>query len=180
YYVRHIPTEIVSLEQMAMQIADANSITYADIRAVWEAIISLVIKTLRYGNRVELSELGTFSLKIKSTSPIKDNHKILNSQIKFNGISFTPSAYLLKSMKGLDFQKKSTHPTSDFSGAQRQEQIMSLFLKNRFIYTKQCSQINNCSNSTSTSDLKSLVKQKLIEKTGSGNRVLYCLPARSM
>jgi len=56
----------LTLHQLAEAIADISTVSSADTYAVLESLISLIPKELAKGNVVELGDLGSFFVRIKT------------------------------------------------------------------------------------------------------------------
>lgn len=73
--------------------------TRGDIRLVLTSMSEKMIDYLSQGYAVHIKELGTFSITLKSDTPISDNNEAVNSHITIKNISFRPEKQILDRLR---------------------------------------------------------------------------------
>ena len=104
YYARACEREKVSLNKVADMLASRSTLSRADIIANLVGLVDLIPKLLLDNRTVELGELGTFSLNLKSYAsdkPRTDGFRLIKSA----NISFRPSPYLKDAVKYPEYSK---------------------------------------------------------------------------
>jgi len=107
YYARACERKKVDLDELADILQRASSLTRGDIVATLVGLVDLIPELLLQNNTIELGELGTFSLNLKSEGseePRVDGFRL----IKGAEISFRPSPRLKQAVKIVDYKKSKT------------------------------------------------------------------------
>ena len=107
YYARACDRTKISLDQVAGTLARRSSLSRADVVATLVGLVDLIPELLLDNHTVELDELGTFSLNLKSDGseePRADGYRL----IKGAEISFRPSPQLKQAVKNVDYSKSKT------------------------------------------------------------------------
>lgn len=73
--------------------------TRGDIQLVLTSMAEKMIDYLSQGYAVRIKELGTFSITLKSDTPISDNNEAVNSHITIKNISFRPEKQILNRLR---------------------------------------------------------------------------------
>lgn len=104
YYVRLTKSVKYDLDQVAETIADRSALTKADVVATLVSLENLIPKLLIDGCRVELGNLGTFSLQAESESS-KDESKISWRSFKKLTTRFRPGKALKIHLSSVKFRQ---------------------------------------------------------------------------
>ena len=107
YYARACDRKKVTLDEIADTLSHRSSLTRSDIVATIVGLVDLIPDLLMNNNTVELGDLGTFSLNLKSDgadAPRTDGYRL----IKGTEISFRPSPRLKQTIKVVDYTKSKT------------------------------------------------------------------------
>jgi len=107
YYVRACERRKITLGQLADTLVKRSSLSRSDIIGALTGMIDLIPELLLDNNTVELGELGTFSLNLKSNASVEprtDGFRLIKSA----AISFRPSPRLKKAVKNPEFVKSKT------------------------------------------------------------------------
>ena len=87
YYPSFVSSGRVSLRQLSRRIAESSTLSSVDVRAVLEALLTILPQEMANGNIVELGDFGTFRLKIKTTSSdfpnLVSSRNIIKAQPRF-------------------------------------------------------------------------------------------------
>ncbi|MFV0377589.1 MAG: HU family DNA-binding protein [Mangrovibacterium sp.] len=104
YYARACERQKASIDDLADLLAKRSSLSHGDIVATLYGLAHLIPELLLENRTVELGELGTFSLNLKSVGaeqPRIDGYRL----IKGAEISFRPSLRLKQAVRNVDYTK---------------------------------------------------------------------------
>lgn len=73
--------------------------TRGDIQLVFTSISEKMLDYMLQGYAVNIKELGTFSVTLKSKSPIKNNDKAVNSVVTIKNIIFRPEKQFIEQLR---------------------------------------------------------------------------------
>ena len=107
YYARACDRTKATLDELADALALRSSLTRGDVVSTLVGLIDLIPELLLDNRTVELGELGTFSLNLKSEGsdePRTDGFRL----IKSTEISFRASTRLKRAVKRADYTKSKT------------------------------------------------------------------------
>lgn len=107
YYARACERKKVTIDQLANALAKRSSLSRSDIIATLTGMIDLMPELLLDNNTVELGELGTFSLNLKSNAseePRIDGYRLIKSA----DISFRPGTKMKKAVSSPEYVKSKT------------------------------------------------------------------------
>lgn len=80
----------VDINELAQEMAAESTVTRHDIKAVVSSLEDHILSNLRRGNTVKLGDLGSFSLKLRS-SLVDKPENVNPSMVKGVRVQFTPS-----------------------------------------------------------------------------------------
>ncbi|WP_163709654.1 HU family DNA-binding protein [Mangrovibacterium lignilyticum] len=107
YYARACERRKVTLDEIADTLSHRSSLTRGDVVATLVGLVDLIPDLLLNNNTVELGELGTFSLNLKSkgsVEPRADGFRLIDRA----DISFLPSPRMKKAVKNAEYSKSKT------------------------------------------------------------------------
>lgn len=107
YYAASVSKGIVGTKELAEEISRSCSLTQADIYAAIASLQRLIEKKLHEGYKVELEDIGIFSLS--ATSPGFDVPEACTpGKVKAGKICFLASKKLKKGLQFVTFEKEKT------------------------------------------------------------------------
>ena len=93
----------VTTKELAEDIADRTALHRVDVQAVLDVLSTVVIANLKKGLGVQLGELGSFAVRLKSLSTdTKEEFKVEN--ITNSAIRYTPSAVIKAGLKTIAYR----------------------------------------------------------------------------
>jgi predicted histone-like DNA-binding protein len=104
YYATIKSKELISFDELILQISDGSSLRESDIRAAVTALLNVMIKQLTAGRSIQLGDLGNFSLGINSDGVVNEE-EVNASLIKRVKIRYRATAKLKRKLKSLHFIK---------------------------------------------------------------------------
>lgn len=104
YYPSVKTTGRTTLRQLSEEIADISTVSSVDVMAVLEAFLMLIPQKLIEGHIVELGDLGTFLLRIRSEGA--DSPEAITARsIKQVLVRFNPGKRFKEALRRITFQK---------------------------------------------------------------------------
>lgn len=164
----------VSSKDIADYIARSSGFTAATTKGVLEALSEAISDHLQNGYIVDLGEIGSFSISLKSR-PVKDKKEIRASSISFGRINFNASKNMKDRFKVLTLERDNEAGSTNYTSSQRKERALRLFSKDQYFTSTQYAAQNSCNRSTALRDLSELLSESKIKKIGHGKTVLYLL-----
>ncbi|MCW0482230.1 HU family DNA-binding protein [Gaoshiqia sediminis] len=107
YYARACDRRKITLDELADMLEKRSSLSRGDIIGTLVGMIDLIPDLLLNNHTIELGQLGTFSLNLKSHAseePRTDGFRLIKSA----DISFRPSPRLKQAVKYPDYTKSKT------------------------------------------------------------------------
>lgn len=96
----------MTLRNLADQIADISTVSSLDTLAVLEGLLKIIPREIAKGNIVELGDLGSFRVRIKSEG--SDTAEEVNATNIVNILPhFVPGKLFKKTLRMADFEKGS-------------------------------------------------------------------------
>ena len=160
-HARIVPRGTIHTQEIAEEIADSCGYSTATTKG-----------NLRYGYTVELDDLGSFSISLKSR-PVMDKKEIRSWSVNFGNVHFKGSKKLKNRLKSIDLERDSDACATSYSPEQRKGRMLIASEEKEFFTAAQYMRLNGCNRSTAVRDLKELIEDGRIKKLGYGKAVLY-------
>ena len=97
-HARIVPRGTIHTLEIAEEIADSCGYSTATTKGMLDALAKVISKNLRYGYTVELDDLGSFSISLKSR-PVMDKKEIRSWSVNFGNVHFKGSKKLKNRLK---------------------------------------------------------------------------------
>lgn len=104
FYAKPAFNGIKDIDNLAVEISRATSMTKADVKAVLDILVEIIPAHLLDGYIVQLGELGTFRMAFSSKGVDKPE-ELLATYIRDIRIMYKPSTTLKSETKKVSFQK---------------------------------------------------------------------------
>ncbi|MBP3773849.1 MAG: HU family DNA-binding protein [Bacteroidaceae bacterium] len=104
-YARPVGGQTVTTEQLARFIEKGTTATRGDIRLVLSALADEIVFQLREGNRVQVDDLGTFSIAMEGQAGRDRNGRLLLKGARIRSVRFRPCRQLMQKMGSVQFTR---------------------------------------------------------------------------
>lgn len=94
----------VTLRQLTQRIAEISTVSSVDTVAVLEALLTVIPRELAAGNIVQLGDLGSFSLRVRSQGA-DTPEEVTASHITKTMTTFRPGKRFKDTLKSITFEK---------------------------------------------------------------------------
>lgn len=174
-HARVIPQGTLNTKRMCKIISDNSTLSSADVKGVLEALNFWMGFYLAEGNSIELEGLGYFSPTLKSHQTVdeKGRNKVI---AQADTVGFRCATSLKEAVReaGLEMvkQQKKTLPDTD----ERKMNILAHVNKNVSINCSTAMAINNSNRYLALNDLKELVEEEKLIRTGGSRQTVYIWP----
>lgn len=172
FHARLVPYGVVRTEEIIDHISEASSFSSGDVKGLLDSLSRAIAMYLERGYTVDIDELGTFSVSLKS-EPIENPKKVTAHSVHFRNVHYKADKKLMNRLKGMHLEKADEGSATLYTPEQRQKRGLSYLDKHEYINQRSYAQINGCSPTTAKNDLKELLDKGLIRKLGSGRAVIY-------
>ena len=119
---KYYPTVVLSQEmtqkQIVEQIADRCTLTGSDIKAVLDALMTVIKRSLANGSTVRLGDLGSFRPSVSGRG-IEDASKFGANTVKKARVIYVPSAEIKEAGKLYSFSKSGVSTASEDGGDEK-------------------------------------------------------------
>ena len=182
YIPRLVSSGTVTLKQLCHEINAGNSITPSDVKAVLSALSAYMAQHLRDGHTIDIDDLGTFRLSLKSLKPIDyfDDNTAAR-QLALSRIIFTPKKEFFHrctplSYHRVDKPRRKSPVLTDDQILERMAVYMSQ-VKEPLFTTRDFMHATGIGHTTACKRLKSLVASGRIKRMGHDlHHPYYILP----
>lgn len=171
YIPRLVSSGTVTLKQLCHEINAGNSITPSDVKAVLSALSAYMAQHLRDGQTIDIDDLGTFRLSLKSLKPIDyfDDNTAAR-QLALSRIIFTPKKEFFHrctplSYHRVDKPRRKSPVLTDDQILERMAVYMSQ-VKEQLFTTRDFMHATGIGHTTACKRLKSLVASGRIKRMG--------------
>ena len=170
---RVVPFNTVTPKDLAEQVQELSTASTADVSVVLEALRKVMIREIKYGNRVHLDGFGYFMMTLEC-EPIDDERKIRAESIQFKSISFKPEANLKKEFKTISLERtQSKRHSLIITDDAIMEKLAAYFATNRFISRQEFQALCGLRQTAAIQRLKHLTAMGLLNKVGSPHFPMY-------
>ena len=104
YYAQVVLAPEMKQKQIVDQIADRCTLTGSDIKAVLDALMTVIMRNLATGSPVRLGDLGSFRPSV-SGKGVEDASKCGASSVKKASVIYVPSAEIKEAVRQYSFTK---------------------------------------------------------------------------
>ncbi|MDH6535699.1 hypothetical protein D0T51_11490 [Parabacteroides sp. 52] len=181
-HARVISKGTMRMDDLCAELRDLG-VNSAQIKAVLDAAGKFIGKSLTNGYHVELEEIGTFSLSLRSNQveEIQDDSgeeeypEGILTQVAIDRINFRGNPKLLKHIRQSASLEKVSTPLFSASLKKRKARMLSYLQEQGYISGLKYAEINNCSRYQSKKDLSGFEAEGLIQAKGKGSHRVYVL-----
>ena len=99
-----VPQEKMSMEEMGAITQQRCTVTQSDVKAAWSMLQVIIAEALANGQRVELGELGTLSIDVRTKELKEPGNRLRATDIEVGSISFKPGVLLQKQLSRVTFK----------------------------------------------------------------------------
>ena len=167
-----VNSKLTTTKELAEYINFACSVTESDIAAVLQALGKCVCDELLDGNRVEIDNIGTFSLSL-TCGRKKLEDRVTKNDIRVKNILFTPCAEMKQAMRGADIVSGGPNPNKRLTDEVILRRLAKYFEEHEFMQRRNFESVCECSRYTATKKLKELVKAGKLRAMGAKNVRFY-------
>lgn len=167
-HARAIPGGTRRMKDICNVICQRSSISSADVKAVLDSFVWYIGFTLKYGEHIELEDLGYFSPSLR-TQKTADGKSV----VTVDGVNFRCSENLKKELRTAKLEKEKS-PKSP-SPEKRKERMLEYLKENGTITTPVYASLNDCSHYRAKADLDQYVKDNMVVRVGSSTHVSFIL-----
>ena len=167
-----VNSKLITTKELAEYINFACSVTESDIAAVLQALGKCVCDELLDGNRVEIDNIGTFSLSL-TCGRKKLEDRVTKNDIRVKNILFTPCTEMKQAMRGADIVSGGPNPNKRLTDEVILRRLAKYFEEHEFMQRRNFESVCECSRYTATKKLKELVKAGKLRAMGAKNVRFY-------
>ena len=168
----------VTTVELAKEIAASCTIKEADVAGVLTALSQRVQSTLLDGNRVELGEIGTFSVTLTCGNKHRAD-KVTSRDIKVRRIAFAPSKELTHAMRGATMRSAGPMRTKQLTLEEAEERLATHFATHTELYRSEVESICECTRYRATQFIEAFIKAGKLQVAGRKNGRHYVAMAGS-
>lgn len=167
-HARALPNATKKMDDICEMICERASLSSADVKSVLDSFVWVIDHSLRYGNHVELEDLGYFSPSLR-TQKTNDG----KMTVRVDGVNFRCSEKLKKKLRDTHLEKqKKAH---SYTLEERKNRMLNYLDRNEDITTPVYAGLNNCSYYKASDDLRKFTETEIICRLGKGTHVMYVL-----
>ena len=160
YNVVPVPTDKMSLDEIASTIAEGTTFSVPDCKGAIAALPRAISKGLSHGSEVELKGVGRFRLVLTTKKPITSPTAVRPSDVIIKRISFEPDEELMAHLANIQFKAADKDKYKAPANADEQEQLLSdYFYDHDDIDVNKLSDLLSCSVTTARKRLKVLLSR---------------------
>jgi predicted histone-like DNA-binding protein len=167
-HARAIPGGTRRMKDICNIICERSSISSADVKAVLDSFVWYIGFTLKYGEHIELEELGYFSPSLRTQKTPEGK-----SVVTVDGVNFRCSEKLKKELRSAELEREKS-PKS-ITPQKRKERMLEYFKENETITTPAYATLNACSHYRAKADLDQYLKENIVIRVGSSTHVCFIL-----
>jgi len=177
-YPHVIPNGTITSSQITELIASYTTFTAGELDGMIRMLSDTIISYLLEGYRVQLSDLGYFSLKLATDRVVTDKKELRAESIRIDNVNFRPSAEFKKRVKngrvkrlpGKEFRK-----SGNLSVETRKELLTEYLKKNPYITRTQYSCLVGILKNKALQDLHTFTKEGLLIRHGRSPHMWFSL-----
>lgn len=99
-----VPNEKIDIKDMGAISQQRCTVTQADVQAAWSVMEVIIAEALANGHHVELGQLGTLSLGVRTKELKEPGEKIRATDVELGSVSFKPGVFLQKQLRRVTFK----------------------------------------------------------------------------
>jgi len=174
YYPQSITLGTLSSDKLVKITSQYTGFNEAEIKGVLLGVFDTLTEWINLGYRVELSDFGYFTGKVKGRL-VEKKTDIRAQSIRFNNVNFRPSAKFKKALNGELSRVESVRfrQSSNLSMEELESRLMKYLEENGFINIVSYTRLTGRLKWKATQDLKLFVEKGLIVSRGRGNQKHY-------
>ena len=85
-----VPQEKIDIDEMGAISQQRCTVTQADVKAAWSMMQVIIADALANGHNVELGQLGTLSLNVRTKELKEPGEKIRGTEVELGSVTFRP------------------------------------------------------------------------------------------
>lgn len=184
YYPVTQPAQTYEAEQLYDYIERACSLTAGDVKGTLDALAHVIAHQLEAGNRVEIPEIGYFSVKIGSDQTFSSpSEKGVADHLFVDGIRFTPKASLRRRLETSNFHRtrspRAGEALPDDEAVETKVRAFFATSDEPYLTSRRMCQLLACSRTSANLRLKALTEAGVLKKVGFKRSPLYVLAEES-
>ena len=169
---------VVYTEHITKAISEITSFSSADVKGMLEAFKLVMKLHLDRGDSVELEELGTFGVALKSDYAATEA-ELIPKKVHFKRITFKAARTLTKDLTYMEFARCTDGSRlKQYTLERRRENMMNFLQKHDMITMTTYREINKCSRHIAEKDVKKEVENGLLIRCGYGPTTFYKLKVK--
>lgn len=99
-----VPQEKIDIEEMGAISQQRCTVTQSDVKAAWSMLEVIIADALANGHNVELGQLGTLSLGVRTKELKEPGEKIRATDVELGSVTFKPGILLQKQLRSVTFK----------------------------------------------------------------------------
>ena len=143
----------------------------AQIKGILDGLAVYIGESLRDGYHIELEDIGTFSLSVK-THPAEDPKKMI---VEVDSVNFKCSPKLKQRAKRAKLAVHKQSAASRLPLIKRKKNLLEYLQKNGSISVRGYARLNNCSDYQAKKDLDVFEEERVVELKGKGTHKIYII-----
>lgn len=180
YYPVTQPAQTYGAEQLYEYIEKACSLTTSDVKGALDALAHVIAHQLETGNRVEIPEIGYFSVKIGSDKTFNSStEKGAADHLFVDGIRFTPKASLRRRFETANFHRtrspRAGEALPDDEAVETKVREFFATSDEEYLTSRRLCQLLSCSYASANRRLKMLTEAGVLARVGYKRSPLYVL-----
>lgn len=175
-YPRIVSTKTVTTRELAKDIADGTTLNAGEVQAALFMLVQRIRRHLADGERVQLDDLGYFSLALECTRPVSDPSEVRAESIRLKDINFRPCKSMLEETQSL--LKPVRYPVKPREASKLSEEAIKARLDAYFQRTPAITrtnfmQITGIGRLRAYEELNRLLEEGYLRRVGGGRNVMY-------
>lgn len=142
----------------------------AQLKGILDGLAVYIGESLRDGYHIELEDIGTFSLSIK-TRHSDDSKKML---AEVNGVNFKCSKKLKNRAQKANLMPEK-EPAPRLSPDRRKKQLLNYLQNHRSISIREYARLTNCSLYQAKKELNAFEEERVVARMGNGTHKTYVI-----
>ena len=99
-----VPQEKIDVDEMGAISQQRCTVTQSDVKAAWSMMEVIIADALANGHNVELGQLGTLSLSVRTKELKEPGEKIRGTDVELGSVTFKPGVLLQKQLRRVSFK----------------------------------------------------------------------------
>lgn len=161
----------VRLNELCIELRE-QGVNSAQVKAVLDAAARFLFKSLQMGYNVELEEIGTFSLSLRS-KPIAAEPENNKMRVEVDTVNFRCNQRLRERVRKIELIKEKDIKRTASNLSVRKKRMIGYLEKYGYINTVEYAELNDCTRYQSRKDLLAFTEEGLLIHSGRGSHKVY-------